>query len=417
VNKSRFASTLRQHRSGIALITALGMVAGFMCGRAILSLSMFLFGLNAIWDIHPRQWLKQRWWVLGLAWIGVYAISGFWSTDTGYLSERLQVKLPFMLLPLGFALLPALSFRQTRWFTWGMCLLLFCGSLYSLSFAIRDPEAIFNGYFTSKVMPTPAYKDHIRFSILIAWFILWCYYMFPRLGQRWQKTVVALAIVYFTLFLHLLAVRSGLLFFYLFTISYIVYLFLQGRRLLSGSIMLCFVTTILLAYRYIPSFHYKMGYIKYTFEEYYDRGNMSGDFSDMGRILSYQAAWNAFSRHPVAGVGAGDILVEMEQQYRSVAPGIKPEQILIPHNQVMVVAVATGLLGLVPFLCWLCYPLLRLRRTRDGYFVLATWVCLLFSLFTEPMLEVQFGVFVFLFCLLWMMHSAKVSGQYQGSGE
>lgn len=413
MKQSRFITTLPRYRSGIALLTALGMVLGFLCGRAVLSVAMFLFGLNAIWDIAPLQWLKQRWWLLGLAWIGIYALSGFWSTDTAYLSERLQVKLPFLLMPLGFALLPALSLRHLKWFTWGLVFLLFCGSLYSLSFAWRDPQGVFNGYFTSKVMPTPAYKDHIRFSIFTAWSILWCYYIYPKMDLKWQKRILVAAILYFSVFLHILAVRSGLLFFYIFTVSYIFYLFFKGRRLLSSGIMAGFLAAVFLAYRYIPSFHYKMGYIKYTIEEYYDRGNMSGNFSDMGRIISYQTAWSIFSEQPLKGVGAGDILDAMKQRYRHFDPGIREEQILIPHNQVMVVAVATGILGLVPFLCWLFYPTFRIRRSRDGYFVLITWFCLLISSFTEPMLEVQFGVFVFLFCLLWMMHSTRLTGRYR----
>jgi O-antigen ligase len=412
VSQSRFVQILRAHRSSIALVTALGMIFGFLCGRAILSLSMFLFGLNAIWDVPPAQWLKQRWWILSLCWIGVYALSGFWSTDSAYLVDRLQVKLPFLLLPLAFGFLPVLSERQLRLFTFGMAILLFGGCLYTLSFAWRDPETVFNGYFTSKVMPTPAYKDHIRFSILIAWFILWCYYIFPSLTGRLQRGILVFVILFFTLFLHVLAVKSGLLFFYVFTISYIIYLFCSRRRIPALGVTGIFAALVLAAYTFIPSFHYKIGYVKYTFEEY-QRSGMSGNFSDMGRIISYQAAMKIFQAHPLLGVGAGDILAEMKRNYRSFDPDIKEEQILIPHNQVLVVAIATGVAGLLPFLLWLGYPLIYARKNRDGYFIFSTWLCLVLSLFTEPMLEVQFGVFVFLFCMLWVMQRARVTARYR----
>lgn len=399
---------LREYRQEIALFLVLSMLGGFLFGRAILSVAMFLFGMNAIWDTSPRDWLKRKWWLLGLAWIGMYALSGLWSDNIPYLEDRLQVKLPFLLLPLAFYYQQAFSARLLRWFTYGVTLLLLGGCCYTLSFLIADPTAVFNGYFTSKVMPTPAYKDHIRFSIFICWFIFWCLYMLPLFTKRLVKGIMIAAVIFFILFLHILAVKSGLLLFYLYVALYLGFLLLRRKVLTAMVIMAGFCCMVITAYRVIPSFKYKVGYIKYTLEEY-QRGGMSANFSDMGRVISYQVAFSLFCQHPVAGVGAGDLLDDMKKEYKRLGPDARDEQMLIPHNQLMVVAVAGGLITLALFLCWLFYPLSGIPRTRGGYFLLSTWIALLLAMCVEPMLEVQFGVFVYLFCLLWTQKAAATA--------
>jgi hypothetical protein len=93
------------------------MFAGFLASRALLSISMFVFGINAIRDVPPRQWLRQRWWLLGLCWVAMYAVSWLWSEDKGTWSNHLQTKLPFLLLPLAFAYQPRFSAQQMRLLT------------------------------------------------------------------------------------------------------------------------------------------------------------------------------------------------------------------------------------------------------------------------------------------------------------
>jgi O-antigen ligase len=393
------------NRSAIAILTAVGMIGGFMTGRAILSLFMALFGLNALRAISPRQWFRQNWWLLGIAWVGVYALSWFWSSNFGFWNERLQVKLPVLLFPLAFALLPRFSVKQLNDFTKIVCVFIFLGCCYSLSFLWRDPQGVLNGYFTSKVMPTPAYRDHIRYSILVAWSIIWCCRMFPLATGRFYKTFLVLAILFFTVYLHILAVKSGLMVLYLFIVLYALRLLFTRKLLYSLGMIVALSAGIYLAYLKVPSFNYKINYLKFTYEEY-QRNGMSGQFSDMGRVISYEMAWKVFLQHPWIGVGAGDILDEMTQVYHQYYP--QESKPLVPHNQFIVVLLTGGLLALVPFILWVFYPLTKVKRSREGFYFFITWLTMLGAMLVEPMLEVQFGVFVYLFCLLWMWKTQEV---------
>ncbi|MFA6150263.1 MAG: O-antigen ligase family protein [Chitinophagaceae bacterium] len=402
-NLQRF---LTERQSEIAIITALGMVLGFLCARAVLSLSMFLFFLNAIWNTSPKSWLKQTWWLAGLAWVAMYALSYFWSDDIPYWQERFQVKFPYVILPIAFGLLRPLSFNYLRWLSYGMIIMVFAGCVYSLSFYFADSEKILSEYFYAKVFPTPAYKDHIRFSIFVAWLIIWCSFIYRKLSLQLDKILFICAIIFFTLYLHILAVRSGLLVLYTFAFLYVIYLFLRKKIILAGSITMVTIALGFTIYKTVPSFRLKLHYTLYSLSEY-KKGNKSADFSDIGRIISYELAAELIKENPLLGVGAGDIREEMKKKYEIYSPDTKPEQRIVPHNQIMEVALAGGMITLSIFLYWLFFPILKVKKNRDGFYLLATWFVLLVTMMVEAMLEVQLGVFVYLFCILWIMKATQ----------
>lgn len=344
-----------------------------------------------------------------MAWVGLYALSYFWSTDIPYWTERVQVKFPFILFPLAFCFLRPISNRQLQILSFGLMALAAGGCLYTLSFFFADPEKSISGYFYSQVLPTPAYKDHIRFSIFIAWIVIWSCFAFRKMDNSRQKAITAAAIIFFVLFLHLLAVRSGLLVLYTFLLLYIVYLFLRGKTHTASLILLSGIVSVSVAYSYIPSFRSKIQYAVYSLNEY-KQGNHSADFSDIGRLISYDLALRIIKEHPLLGVGAGDIREEMKQKYEIYSPATRPEQRIVPHNQLMEVTLAGGIVTLGAFLCWLLYPLRRLKKNRNSFYILATWFALFVAMMVEPMLEVQFGVFVYLFAMLWIQKAAQSGG-------
>lgn len=367
---------------------------------------MLLFFINALWNVHPSEWMKQKWWLWGLSWVGMYAISYFWSSDLPYWEERAQVKLPFLMLPLAIGCLPTFSIKQWRIITFGISALLIGGCIYSLSFFFADRQNILDAYFKSKVFPTPAYKDHIRYSIFVAWAIIWNCYMYRKLDAPFSKAILILATIFFTLYLHILAVRSGLLVLYSFSFLYLIYVFLKKRLLLGIGILAALISGVVLAYQNIPSFKNKIGYMQYSYIVYKE-GNKSADFSDIGRLISYDLAGKIIKEHPLLGVGAGDIREEMKKKYEQYSPATLPEQRIVPHNQIMEVTMAGGIVTLILFLVWLFYPLKGIKKNRPGFYRFATWFALFMSMMVEPMLEVQFGVFVYLFCLLCIQKATE----------
>ncbi|MEI8279837.1 MAG: O-antigen ligase family protein [Bacteroidota bacterium] len=402
-------NTLIDHKlvskTNIALFCVIGMMSGFLVSRVVLSISMFLLGVTGLWGVHPRRWFKERFWLIGIGWVCMYAISYFWSDNIPFWGDRLQVKLPFLILPLAFAFLPGFSLKQLRIFTVCVAFVLLGGVAYSLSFYLKDPGSFLAEYKVSHVIPTPAKNDHIRFSLTIALFTIWCVGFWPHLVSRAIKWFIGIIIAIFSIYIHILAAKSGLLVWYFSAAAFCSYLIYKKQsRIIGISVTTGMIVATFLAISFIPTLKERIGYMHYTYNVY-NQGNVSGDYGDIGRIVSYDIALKEIKEHPVIGVGAGDILDAMKQGYDKWYPQIKDEQRLVPHNEFMTVALGCGIPTAILFLIWVLAPLSLVKRGRQSFFFFITWMGLLLSLMVEPMLEVQFGVFVYLFFLLWQRHT------------
>lgn len=383
------------------------MIVGFYPSRAMLSIAMMLFGLNALAGVHPKRWLHQKWWLLGIGWIGLMALSWFWSDNSGFWSARVETKLAIVLLPLAFAFTPRFDYRAQKIFTIALCLLLWYGTGYTMYFLISHPEHYIQGYSFSHVLPTLPEGDHIVYSLSLVVAIVWGVYFLPLVRERLVKVFLVASIIVFILALHIVAVRTGLLAFYVFVACWCLYLAARrSTRWIGIGVIAVFIVGAVLAMKYVPTLRQRVAHTMYTYEMY-EQGNISADYSDMGRIMSYDIALRLMKEHPLAGVGAGDILDKMKEGYDRWHPHVKDEQRLVPHNQFLTIGVAIGIPGLLLFIAWLVYPLFTLKRNRAGAFFVLMWIPLLVPLMVEPFLEIQFGVFIYLFFLLWQRHIMK----------
>ncbi len=104
-------------KSNIAIFCILGIMVGFLFPPALLSIFTFLFGVNAIRDVSPRRWVEDKWWLVGVVLVAIYAITYFWSDNKADWETRLQTKLAFLLLPLAFYFLPRFSAKQLQLIT------------------------------------------------------------------------------------------------------------------------------------------------------------------------------------------------------------------------------------------------------------------------------------------------------------
>jgi Lipid A core - O-antigen ligase and related enzymes len=407
IDKNSAINYIASHKTNIAILCLLGMLAGFMSSRALLSGAMFSFGVNALWNVHPRQWLQKKWWLMGVAWVGMYALSFFWSEDKISWSQHIQVKMPVLLLPLAFAFLPSFSNKQLKYFTNISAAMLLAGTAYSLCFLVIDPAYYIDQYHFSHVLPTPPENDHIRFSLCISLFFMWCAYIFPKLSDKFSRWFVGTSMVIFALYLHLLAARSGLVTWYLFILLWAAYISIKKNKLFGIFILIATCLFAITAITFIPTLNKRIAYIKYSFEMFQKR-DLTGQYSDIGRLISYDISAKLIEKNALLGVGCGDIMAEMKDGYQQYYPEVEEVRQLIPHNQFLIVATGTGIIGLIFFVLWMFYPLKWIGLKREKYFFAITWLSLLIPILFEPMLEIQFGLFVFLFFYLLQMHQIGV---------
>jgi O-antigen ligase len=398
VNKSSFLN----NKTNIAIICILGMFAGFLISRAFLSFFTFAFGVNALYNIHPKNWLRQKWWLAGAAWVAIYALTWFWSDDKANWGTRIEVKMPFLLLPLAFAFLPRFSARQLQVLTISLGCLLMVSACYSVSFFIRDPAYYIHEYRQSHILPTLPKDDHIRTSTAIALFIAWSMYAWPFITGKAARWFIAISDILLAIFLHLLAAKSGLLSFYLFVAAWGVYLAVAKKKVVGFAIIVAIPLLYFGAIRFIPTFRERAHYIDFTM--YMLKSGDKTGIGDINRLMSYKTAVDLIEQHPLTGVGTGDMMTEMTKEYNRLYPEVSKENILLPHNQFLIVALGCGIPAMILFIVWVFMPLTLLRRNRESFFLLIIWIILLLQLMIEPVFEVQFGVFIYLVFLLMQRH-------------
>lgn len=392
---------LQQWLGGIGLVF---MLAGMMGSRALLSIGMIVLAVNifSVPSRVPDIWKAFISWkplpVLGLLFF-LYLVSGLWSEQTNDFWIRIRIKLPFLILPLAIVAIPRLDERE-----WHRLLYLFFAGvllfvLYSMVHIFPQLFQMADAYGKGQVMATPI--NHIRFSLLVVLAVASGVYLFQKKAFLWypgERWFILSGVLILSIYLHLLAVRTGLACVYILALfTWFRFSLKKGNRLWGIIILLAGMGISFLAYQSIPTLQQKVAYTWWSLEQL---GNPEWvrQTSDPKRIASVHAGLEVGMANPWLGVGVGDIQAEVDQFYEQYYPPLKGIN-LLPHNQFVFVFAGLGLMGLLLFIWIVTYPWWYKAAYQD-YFVSAFHLILLCSFLVEMTLETQFGTAVYLTFLL-----------------
>ena len=331
---------------------------------------------------------------------GLHASSGLHTEARHWpdYGRDLVMQLPFLLLPLAFWLLPPLPGLHLRWL-WGLLVgvTLVAATGVTVNY-LAHAAAINQLYLQSQVMPTE--PDHIRLSLLVTLAIaagaalLW----HRAVAAKWRPWLLA-AVGLLTLFLHLLAVRSGLMTFYALGFLGVSWLwFGRQQRGKALGLLLGLLLLPVICFAAFPTFRNKF----YNTQE--DVGKMSDTkeanrYSIVARVYSYQTAFALWRDNRLFGVGKPDLQEEIVRRYAAMYPDIGASGQILPHNQYIYNLAAYGAVGLFIFCLGLFYPWWWARE-QHAPLLLAQYVSLALSFVVEYTLETQIGVAFAVFFLL-----------------
>lgn len=393
----------------IAIAAILAMLLGMLHARALASIGMIVLVLNGLlWRNSRTQigtLLKDRFTVTLALFFCSYVISGLWSDNMDHWLNSVLIKLPFLLLPIGFLSLNLRSVVLMRALVYGLSLILMINVFKSIAFYIEHQADIVIAYGSSKVLPTSIYNDHIRFSLgLVMVTLLNLFFLLdyrPRISNT-DKVISVVNIIVLGGFVHLLATKTGLISFYIMlTVTGFGKLYSRHKFFALGFILILLAGAYL-AFLKVPTLNAKVKYVLVEIRMMQDPGHkLDYNFSDQGRLISYQMALDVLKNSPLTGVGSGDVKDQMDLRYQTLQPDIPKENRLIPHNQLLYVTLAVGVLLAIIYLAMMILPFF-LKKTLSVYTVSMAAV-FLFAMQVESMLEIQFGVLVYLlFCLLFL---------------
>jgi O-antigen ligase len=324
-------------------------------------------------------------------------ISGLWSEDMRYFSERVRIRLPFLIMPLAFAWLFPISkkvYHTTFYFLIALLSFTMIGVLIHYA---QDFEAINESLLRGKNIPVP--MNHIRFSLLLAFstivgFLLW---KNENFNFSWKKNMLLASVVFLFVSLHVLAVRSGIACFYLTVIILGVrYIFLSKKYFLIIALVGFSLGLPTLSYFLFPSIAKKVEYALFDLQQF--RAGNGANYSDAERIGSIMAGLKVGNDSPIIGCGYGDLEKEVSKAYKEVFPQEKEPK--IPHNQYIMTYAGLGIIGLMIFVFAYLFPIFYEKNYQEPIF-LALNVITGFSFMVEGTIETQVGTafYVYFLCL------------------
>lgn len=388
---------------------------------------MGIIGLTTCAIIHPnvREHLKR----VGIDRVGlwsiavwlVFLVSALWSHNTNYLFHSLQIHLPLLVVPIGFAATKDISIK---FFQYILAFFVFCtaiGTFYSAYFILAQNGDVLALYQVGKSAITPFKGDHVRFSIAVIMAILFLRYLlkadfFENVNisnnqngstsgsVKIFKSIGWVLLAWFVVYVHLLAAKTGLICLYLVALVQVASWLKNKNWKLALPSLLLMIALPWLAFKYSATFRMKSHYALYSFQSLRNTVD-EPNISDEGRVISYKLAWGIAKKNLLFGVGAGDYKDAMEQAYAQKIPG-NNVKVLLPHNQFFIMLLVGGILGVIIFFVFVMSPVTTIPFRRFPllkYFWVLIWVPLL----VEPLHEAQISITLHIFFLFFLNTLAK----------
>ncbi len=373
------------------------VLAGTALPRVYLSIGMILLVLPAFF-LSPLKPIIKKYLSDGFSWsIGLLfllpLISGVYSSDIKDWMAVCQLKLPLVLLPLAACAWPAIAGKYLKGVQAFFVIALFVACCWSINQYLANASEIADGYLRAKVIPVLMGNSHVWFSYMVVTGVLFLIATWPKI--KWQQGLHVAGIAFFTIFLHLLAAKTGLLFLYgSLLLLGIRWLFTQRKKWVAVTAIILLITLPFIAIRVFPTFKNRVQYIVYDFTNV-AHGKFETGSNDGNRVVSLMAGWDIVKENPVLGIGYGDVKPAVEKWYKTNRPQTPPEEFTPPSNNWLLMWCGVGIaafavLALVFFHFFKSNP-----NKSDWTWYMLCAMAFLSTLYENPF-ESQYGVYAFL---------------------
>jgi len=345
----RISTLTVQQWIGIALIPSLFYSTALTTACIACFFFLSLFRISGIKSCPWYIWIWTLVWFQAL-------FSGINTEQYEIWKTNVFLKLPFLLMPLAFYVLPRFSKRYI--YNIHLWLLLV---LWASAVPVLINYYLHQGDFLSKLsmgqaIPTPIH--HVLYSMIMSYAILATGYILIKNKEEYQDWRLLIMCGTIGLFIvqHVLAVRTGLLISY---ISIPVMIWLSMKK--KAAVFYCLIIILgagLVGIKMIPSLKHRVAYMTYDLEQF--RSGKGGSYADSERLYSLQSGIKLWQEKPLIGVGIGDLRTEMR------AAGIDK----LPHSQWVTTMAGSGLIGLMLMSLGLFIPFYKYKGEFKGLLIL-----------------------------------------------
>ena len=414
---------LTQLRRMICLVSILIMLTGLLFSRFLLSSGLIIFVVSCFvgdsvknkitnFFYQPLLWSMSLLFVLPL-------LSGLWSEDTLKWSQILRIKLPLFLLPLCVAGLDDLRKEDWEKIAFSFLSLVLIGAGWSLWQYLQDVQLVQAAYLRAQTIQTPLGNDHVRFSLLVSIAILTAVFLSVQNQKKLAKGIVVglwLAAFLLMIYLHVLAARTGLICFYVASLIAITWFLIKLKRTWRYAWVFALIIAIpFVSWFAFPTFKNRISYVRYDLTSIRDSVYRTGS-NDGNRLVSIKAGWELQKEHPLAGVGFGDIETETRKWYLANYPQMTDTDRILPSSEWMIYGDGAGWPGFMLFSMIMVIPFFSRAREANICWVLLN-ISIALSYLFDIGLEVQYGIFIHAFILLWWYKWLNVDSTIKNVGK
>jgi len=145
----------------------------------------------------------------------------------------------------------------------------------------------------------------------------------------------------------------------------------------------------------LSSMNYRFYQVFWEIQDYENGSDINGHSVTM-RVQYWKIALETIGKHPIIGVGTGDVRKAFDDYYQSTHTTLSKEFQLRSHEQYLEIGVGFGLIGIAWFLFSIFYPGIKTKKIFTYcYFIF--WMIFMLSLFTEDTLETEAGATFYAF--------------------
>jgi hypothetical protein len=127
--------------------------------------------------------------------------------------------------------------------------------------------------------------------------------------------------------------------------------------------------------------------------------SLAADGHSLGmRTIYWKTGINLIKENFLFGVGTGNIPNTIKEYYEKRQNQLEPEFRKRSHNQYITTFLNSGIFGFLFFLLFLLLPIAVIKPPSS--YLMASWLILVFSMFSEDTLETQAGVGIFIWIII-----------------
>lgn len=379
----------------VLMLASLFLSRGFLSGAMMYFIAVTLVHKNIVSQL--RAFIKDPFLVSITILFFIPFVSALWSENMKEWGEIMRIKIPLLFFPLAFA--GDWKLKKDHWVIIALIFLalMVVSVSWSLAQYITNIQGFNEAYLRSKTILTPLEDDHVRFSWLVAFSVMLSVLLL-HIQENWKGILIFL-VIFFITYLHILAARMGLFSLYIFIVIYATWLLFNKARmkffffLVSGMIILPVASWFI-----FPTFRNRIQYFLYDLSLLKNEAFVPGS-NDGARIQSLKAGWEILKQNP-GGVGAGDLKSEVFSWYGQHVAGMSSGQMFLPCSEWLIYGGFAGWAGIILITAVMALPFF-IRKIKYRVFWIALHAIVAFSLAMDMTIEAQFGVFIYVFIVLW----------------